>query len=101
MAVGSHTDSAEELIYVVEGEGDATVGADRGRLSAGDAAVVPANTPHDIRNVGEGPLRVLGFFAGSAVVHVFAEAPAAGAPQVFVTGGPMPIAASLAELAAA
>ena len=101
VAVGSHTDSAEELLFIVEGEADATVGEERGILSAGDVALVPANVPHDVRNVGDGPLRVFGFFAGSAVVHVFEETRAPDASRLFVTGGPVPIAAPLAELAPA
>lgn len=101
-AVGMHTDSAEELLVVLEGSAEATVGDERGALEAGDVAVVPASVPHDVRNVGAGLLRVLGTFAGSAVVHVFEEAPAPDAPQVFVTGAPFPIAAPLdAALSAA
>ena len=97
VAVGSHTDSAEELLFIVEGKAEATIGDERGLVEAGDVALVPTNVPHDVRNIGEGPLRVFGFFAGSAVVHVFEEAPSADAPRVFVTGGPVPIAAFDAE----
>ena len=96
VAVGTHTDSAEELVVILEGRAEATVGDERGLLQAGDAAVVPASMPHDVRNVGDGPLRVLGFFAGSAVVHVFEDAPP-DAPRVFVTGAPVRIAAHLDE----
>jgi hypothetical protein len=34
-------------------------------------AVVPATAPHDVYNVGEVTLRVVGFFSGSAVVTIF------------------------------
>ena len=97
VAVGTHTDSAEEIVVILEGNAEAIVGDERGLLQAGDAAVVPASVPHDVRNVGDVPLRVLGFFAGSAVVHVFADAPAPDAPRVFVTGAPVRIAAQLDE----
>jgi oxalate decarboxylase/phosphoglucose isomerase-like protein (cupin superfamily) len=66
-------------------------------LEAGDVALVPTNVPHDVRNIGEGPLRVFGFFAGAAVVHVFEEASSGDAPRILVTGGPVPIAALEAE----
>ena len=95
VAVGTHTDSSEELLVVLEGSAEATVGNERGLLQAGDVAVVPASMPHDVRNIGDGPLRVFGAFAGSTVVHVFEQAPAPGAPQVMVTGAPFPIAAPL------
>lgn len=35
----THTDSAEEVLYIVAGEGEAHVGDERGRVSAGDLAV--------------------------------------------------------------
>jgi quercetin dioxygenase-like cupin family protein len=36
-----HTDSAEEVLYIVAGEAEAEVGDERGRLTAGDLAVIP------------------------------------------------------------
>jgi quercetin dioxygenase-like cupin family protein len=66
--LATHTDSAEEILYIVEGEGEAHVGDETGRLSAGDLAVVPAMAPHGIRNVGDTRLKVVGFFR-EAVVH--------------------------------
>jgi mannose-6-phosphate isomerase-like protein (cupin superfamily) len=98
MHVGSHTDSAEELLVVLEGEAEATVGTESAPARAGAVVTVPAMELHDIRNVGEGTLRVLGFFSASTVVATFEEAVAAGGPQVFVIGAPMPIALPLADL---
>lgn len=88
VALGSHTDSAEEILLVLEGTGEATLGDERGALSAGQTALVPASVPHDIRNTGSETLRVLGFFSGSTILSRFAEPPAPGAPQVFVNGVP-------------
>jgi quercetin dioxygenase-like cupin family protein len=95
--VGSHTDSAEELLLILEGEGEATIGDEQARAGAGTMLTVPAMEPHDIRNVGTGTLRVLGFFSASTVVATFEEAVAPGGPQVFVIGAPMPIAVPLEE----
>jgi quercetin dioxygenase-like cupin family protein len=47
-----HTDSAEEILYIVAGEAEAEVGDERGRLTAGDLAVIPAMVPHGLVNVG-------------------------------------------------
>ncbi|HZG35626.1 MAG TPA: cupin domain-containing protein [Gaiellaceae bacterium] len=88
-ALPSHTDSAEETLLVLRGEGEATIGDETARLTAGQAAVVPASAPHGIRNVGEEPLRVLGFFSSATILSVFAEPPAPGAPTLFVNGTPV------------
>lgn len=94
-SVGVHTDTAEEVVLVLEGQGEARLADETSALRAGQLAVVPAGVPHDLRNTGDGVLRVLGFFASASVVHVFAEAPEPGAPQVFVTGAPVELAAPL------
>jgi quercetin dioxygenase-like cupin family protein len=41
--IGTH--SAEEILFVLEGEAEAVVGGERGRLSKEEMAVVPANAP--------------------------------------------------------
>jgi uncharacterized cupin superfamily protein len=56
--VGTHTDSAEEVLVVLDGEVEIVVGDERHRASAGAIAVVPAR--------GSGPcasclLRLFGF----------------------------------------
>ncbi len=94
--VGVHTDSAEEFLIVLEGTGEGLVGDETARVEAGQIVVVPAMVRHDMTNVGEGPLRVLGTFAGSTVVATFEEPVAPDGPQVFVIGGPMPIVLPLA-----
>ena len=95
----THTDSSEETLLVLAGEGEAWVGDETARMTEGQLAVVPALAPHGIRNTGGDVLRCVGFFAGSTVVHEFPETP--GGPQVFVTGAPVPIAMPLEEAAAA
>lgn len=96
-----HTDSAEELLVVLEGVAEARVGDEEGRVHAGQMALVPSMAPHGLRNVGEGVLRVLGTFSASTVVSTFVE-PFAGVdgPQVIVLGAPVPVAVPLAEPAA-
>ena len=94
-ALPVHRDSAEELLLVLEGEAEATVGDEVGRLASGEVAVVPAMEPHGVRNIGETTLRVLGFFSSSTLIATFDEAFAPGAPQVFAIGGPVEIATPL------
>jgi quercetin dioxygenase-like cupin family protein len=70
---GRHTDSAEEVVLVLEGEAEVTAGDQEMRLTAGAVALVPATVPHDIRNVGQTRLRVVGFFSSAAVISHFDE----------------------------
>lgn len=69
--LGEHTDSAEEVLVVLEGEVEAVVGNERARLSAGGTAVVPAQLLHDVRNVGVSRARVMGIFPSNTIVSVF------------------------------
>ena len=91
----AHTDSSEELLLVLQGEGDAWVGEETATIRQGQMAVIPAMAPHGIRNDGDEVLRVVGFFAGSTVVHTFPETPEG--PMVFVTGAPTPVAVPLEQ----
>jgi quercetin dioxygenase-like cupin family protein len=70
--LGSHTDSAEEVLVVLEGEVEISVGAERRRAGAGALAVVPAQVPHDVAAVG-GPAKVAGIFSASTIVSVFED----------------------------
>jgi len=70
--LGTHTDSAEEILLVLEGEAEVSLGDEQGRLSAGEMALVPAMVPHGLRNVGdETDLRVAGFFSSNVIVSTF------------------------------
>ena len=71
---GIHQDNAEEVVYIVAGEGEANVGDERRRVRAGDIAVIPAMVPHGVVNTGNEPLKVVGFFCESEVTSTF-EAP--------------------------
>jgi len=68
-----HTDSAEEILYVVAGEAEAEVGDERGRLAAGDLAVIPAMVPHGLVNVGNETVKIVGFFSESEITSTFNE----------------------------
>jgi len=68
-----HTDSAEEILYIVSGELEAQVGDERGRLTAGDLAVIPALVPHGAVNTGDETVKVVGFFSESEITSVFEE----------------------------
>ncbi|MCL6439098.1 MAG: cupin domain-containing protein [Rubrobacteraceae bacterium] len=69
--LGTHTDSAEEIILVLEGTAEVSLGDERGRLSAGEMALVPAMVPHGLGNAGDETVRVVGFFSSNVVVSTF------------------------------
>jgi quercetin dioxygenase-like cupin family protein len=71
--LGMHTDSAEEVLYIVSGTAEAIVGDERGEVGPGSLALVPAMVPHDIVNIGGETVRVIGFFSSSTVVSVFED----------------------------
>lgn len=79
----THTDSSEELILILEGEAEATVGEEQARASAGDVALVPSMVPHSLRNVGEKKVRVIGFFSGNTSMATFEKplVPLDGPPE--------------------
>jgi quercetin dioxygenase-like cupin family protein len=96
-ALAPHTDSAEEILVVLQGEAEAIVGGRRTALAASEIVVIPAMVSHGVRNVGDTPLRVLGVFSASTVVSTFEEPLVDGGPQVMVIGAPVPMAATLQQ----
>jgi len=69
--LGTHTDSAEEILMILEGEAEVSLGDEQGRVSAGEMALVPAMVPHGMRNVGDERVRVAGFFSSNVIVSTF------------------------------
>ena len=85
-----HTDSAEEILYIVAGEAEAEVGDQRGRLAAGDLAVIPAMVPHGLVNVGTETVKVVGFFSEPEVISTFKEPLQPFGAAVLNQGAPPP-----------
>ena len=85
-----HTDSAEEILYVVSGEAEAEIGDERGRIAAGDLAVIPAMVPHGLVNVGDEPVKVVGFFSESEIISTFDEPMQPMGEAVLNQGAPLP-----------
>jgi quercetin dioxygenase-like cupin family protein len=96
-----HTDSAEELLIIVQGTAEARVGDEVGRLEAHQVGLVPPMVPHGLRNIGDEPLRVLGTFSASTVVSTFEQPFVENGPDVVVIGSPVPIAGKLEQAVAA
>ncbi len=69
--VMTHMDCAEEVLLVLEGTVDLTLGDEQRQVSAGGVVVIPALVPHYFRNVGTGIVRYIGFFPCATVASIF------------------------------
>jgi quercetin dioxygenase-like cupin family protein len=87
---GMHTYSAEEVALIHAGEAEVEVAGARTRLTAGGLGLVPGFAPHDVRNVGSEPLKVVGFFSAAAVVTKFDDVFEPLGTSLFVIGAPQP-----------
>lgn len=59
----SHKD-IEEIILILEGEGQAWVDGEVGFFKKGDAVLFPKSSKHQVRNTGKTPLRTASIFSG-------------------------------------
>ncbi len=58
----SHKD-IEEILFILEGEGEAWVDGEVAAFSQGDAVLFPANSKHMVRNTGNTSLRTCSIFS--------------------------------------
>ena len=68
-----HTDSAEEVIAVMNGEARVTVDDESRTVPAGGIAVVPADVRHRVESVGRETLRFLAIYASDEVTTAYEE----------------------------
>ena len=69
-----HTDSAEELLFIVQGRLEVSVGDETGIVEGPCFAVVPTLVPHGMRNVGSETAKIVGFFTSRYTVSEFENA---------------------------
>jgi quercetin dioxygenase-like cupin family protein len=69
--LGNHTDSTEEIIYIVSGTVEATIGEKKHQISKGELGVIPIMELHNFRNIGSETAKVIGFFSSPNVVSTF------------------------------
>ena len=58
-----HKHVPEQVYFMLEGSGLMTVGTETQEVGPGDCVFVPSDTPHGIRNLGQGVLR---YFSAAA-----------------------------------
>jgi quercetin dioxygenase-like cupin family protein len=69
--LGSHTDSAEEVLFILEGRVEVIVGDEKGIVEAPALALVPTMAPHNMRNIGDVRVKIVGFFTSRYIVSTF------------------------------
>lgn len=72
--LGTHTDSAEEIVYIADGTVEITIGKEKNKISRGELGVVPVMESHNFRNIGSNTANVIGFFSSPNVVSTFEKA---------------------------
>lgn len=61
--IGNEVHLVDQILYVVEGEGEAILGAQSEPFDKGEAVAVPAGVFHNIRNTGDTPLKLFTIYA--------------------------------------
>ena len=61
-----------ESFYVIEGRLTVEVGGERLEITAGECLVVPPGVPHRFANLSDGPVRVIGTVAPTAIEQMYA-----------------------------
>ncbi len=98
----AHTDSSEELFYVLEGEFEFASPGREGltarRLQVGDTVCVPRGAPHAYRNIGTQPGRLLVFFPQNERMQGFFEELGDPVPDssTWTSSGPPPLERAIA-----
>jgi quercetin dioxygenase-like cupin family protein len=71
MRLGRHSHNAEEILLILEGTMELSMGGEQQQLSAGEVALIPVGEIHDQLNVGSETLRCVAFFSSAAVQHTW------------------------------
>lgn len=72
--IGQHTDNAEELLIVLQGQAEILIKEESQKVNTGGLVVVPSMFPHNIKNTGNEILKVLGVFGGkNQIIATFAN----------------------------
>ena len=69
--IGRHFHTAEEMLLVLDGEVEFSVGDDRATVGRGGLGFAPALVWHNVRCTSAQPARCIGFFAAASVASVY------------------------------
>ena len=63
-----HVHDVDEVIAVIDGQGEAHLGGERQQVGAGSVIYIPAGVEHGTRNLGDAPLLVHAVFPATQIV---------------------------------
>ncbi|WP_274365286.1 cupin domain-containing protein [Paenibacillus thermotolerans] len=72
-SLGEHKEDVEEILYVIGGKAEITVGGEIREVTEGELVVIPEGIVHAIKNIGEAPAKFLGFFPSTNHISTFTE----------------------------
>ncbi|MCP4764202.1 MAG: cupin domain-containing protein [archaeon] len=58
-----HSHDPEQMYYILEGQGEMTVGGEKNTVTSGDCIYFPGNTIHGLKNTGN---RILRYFSAAS-----------------------------------
>jgi quercetin dioxygenase-like cupin family protein len=73
--IGIHRDAVDEFLFVLGGTVEAVVDGEAATVEGESLAVIPAETPHSVRNVGSETARLVGVFATGTLDSGFGTEP--------------------------
>ena len=89
-----HNQEQEEVYFVLEGQAEMCLGAERRILTAGQAAYIPSGVFHQISNLGETPLKMIYTYGPSGDVAHWKQELAGTLPKAGVEAPPLPVGAT-------
>ena len=73
VAVPLHSHNVEEVVVVLEGEGECEIEGQTHPVRTWDTTFIPAGLVHCFRNTGDRPLKILWIYESTTVTRTFAE----------------------------
>jgi mannose-6-phosphate isomerase-like protein (cupin superfamily) len=61
--IGEESHGVDQLLFFIDGRGDAVLNGERSTVSAGSLVAVPAGTRHNFINTGSEPLKLFTIYA--------------------------------------
>jgi mannose-6-phosphate isomerase-like protein (cupin superfamily) len=88
-----HNQEQEEVYFVLEGQAEMCLGAERQILTAGQAAYIPSGVFHQISNLGATPLKMIYTYGPAGDVAHWKQELAGTLPKAGVEAPPLPAGA--------
>ena len=85
-----HNQEQEEVYFVLEGQAEMCLGAERQILTSGQAAYIPSGVFHQISNLGSTPLKMIYTYGPSGDVAHWKQELAGTLPKAGVEAPPLP-----------